>query len=500
MNIVLINPPRIRPDMPVLRDEICFQDVAYTPFPIRLAQVASVIRKAYPQSSVSIIDANALNMSLTDLEQQISAVDMAVFQSACGIIREDARVASLVKKKCPSSKVVLIETVIAPVFAKRFLTDFPDIDIIVQGQPEKVIPDIINSYDDLSGVAGISYRDKKGIVNNGAAQLITDLDSLPFMAYDLLPMEKYSISILDVPMHEKVIPGIRIRTTRDCPYGCPFCIIGTSPLRGYDKEWKAMSVKRVVDEIEHAIKEWGVWGFFFWDETYTYDRDRAYAISEEIIKRNLRLEWRCLTRIDCVDEDLLRIMYRSGCRQIEFGLESGDENVRKKLHKNFPDKKALEVIKTTRKIGIKANVDMIIGMPWESRESLDKTLRLGKKLHADNVHLTMAFPYPHTQFYDIAEKEGLLQVDDIYDLMLNHRVRIGAKAFVRTRHLSSAELERDWCKVRVQINRHAMLYKIFFEPATFIRFFISSRTVGECLILMKKAVRRFFRIMLRNTP
>jgi len=296
-------------------------------------------------------------------------------------------------------------------------------------------------------------------------------------------------------MHEKVIPGIRMRTTRDCPYGCPFCIIGSTPLRGYDKKWKLMSVKRAVDEIEFAIKEYGIWGFFFWDETFTLDKKRALKLCEEILKRQLRFEWRCLTRIDCVDKNLLRMMHRTGCRQIEFGLEAGDPESRKKLHKNFPDEQAIAVIKECKRTGIRANVDMIVGMPWESEYTLQKTLSLAKKLNADNLHLTMAFPYPCTAFYDIVEKENLLEVDDIYDLMINQRVRIGAKPFIKTRFLSSTDLENGWKKVRTGVNRYYVLRKTLLEPFSFMEVFRACKTPSEFFCLLKKAVKRFFRTL-----
>ncbi len=495
MHIILVNPPRIKPDMPTLRDEICFQDVIYTPFPIRLAQLAGVIRHQFKKHKLTVIDANAEGLSIEELKDRLPAADLLIIQSAAGIIREDYRVCTAMKEKHPKALALMIETVVAPYFPERFLNDFPDIDIVIQGQPEQLIPDVITSLDDLSAVKGIAYRTPKGIQLNEPAEISIDLENMPFMAYDMFDMERYSISMIDAPLHEKIIPGIRMRTTRDCPYGCPFCIIGSTPLRGYDKKWKFMSVKRVVDELEYIIKEFGNWGIFFWDETFTLDKKRAFSICEEILKRQLRFEWRCLTRIDCVDKELLRMMYRAGCRQIEFGLEAGDPEVRKKLHKNFPDSQAIAVIRETRKAGIRANVDMIVGMPWETKDSLKKTISLAKKLRADNVHLTMAFPYPGTEFYRYAEKENLLMIDDVYDLMINQRVRIGAKAFVRTRDLTSEQLEQGWKDVRTSINRYYIVNKMITEPGSFLRLITSCKTPAESLLLVKKAVRRLVRTL-----
>ena len=254
MHILIINPPRLKPDMPTLRDEICFQDVIYTPFPIRLAQLAGVIRHQFKNHKLTVIDANAQGLTIDQLKEQLPDADLLIIQSAAGIIREDYKVCTAMKEKFPKSRALMIETVVAPYFPERFLNDFPAVDIVLQGQPEQLVPEVIKSFDDLSAVNGIAYRSGKTIQLNDPAEITINLENMPFMAYDLFDMERYSISMIDAPLHEKIIPGIRMRTTRDCPYGCPFCIIGSTPLRGYDKKWKAMSVKRVVDELEYIIK------------------------------------------------------------------------------------------------------------------------------------------------------------------------------------------------------------------------------------------------------
>ncbi len=175
-------------------------------------------------------------------------------------------------------------------------------------------------------------------------------------------------------MYEKVIPGIRFRSTRDCPYACPFCIIQPSEARGYDRRSFQMSPERTVNEIEHVVNRYHLKGVFFWDETFTINQKRTMAICDEIIKRKLKFTWRCLTRVDTLNQPLLERMYEAGCRHIEFGLESGDQAVRTHLQKNFPDEKAIEVIGWTRKAGISANCDFIVGMPWETKETLEKTI------------------------------------------------------------------------------------------------------------------------------
>ncbi|MCK5594666.1 radical SAM protein [bacterium] len=465
MKILLINPPRYEEKLYTLRDEICFQNVKYVPFPLRLAQIGGVLK---PVSDVQAIDANALELSWRELEEQMPECDAVIFQSAAGLITHDMKVADIAKKKFGKNvKTILIETVLAPIYPERMLDDFTNLDIIVRGQPEVIIPDIVkNMESSLKDVGGIAFRDTDGkIVATDSANIMNSLEELPFMAYDLFPMDKYSIGYLDLPFHEKLVPGIRMRTTRDCPYACPFCIIGSSKWRGYDRKWKAMSPERAINELEYVVDKYKIHGFFFWDETFTLDQSRAEKICDGMIKRNLNLEWRCLTRIDCINKSLLEKMAEAGCKLIEYGIESGDSSGRKDMQKNFSNQEAVNVIKQTKDVGIKANCDLIIGMPWDDKNTLHRTFELAKKLDADNIHLTMAFPYPKTQLYDIAERESLLMVDDIYNLMIEKRVRVGAHAVMRTRSLLSDELEKTWKRIRKGINKYYIFKNVIKRPS-----------------------------------
>jgi len=490
VKILLINPPKYEEKLYTLRDEICFQDVKYVPFPLRLAQVASVLKHV---SDIQVIDANALELGWGELEEQMPECDAVIFQSAAGLITHDMKVADIAKRKFGKNvKTILIETVLAPIYPERMLEDFMNLDIIVRGQPEVIIPDIVkNMRSNLKDIKGIAFKDAHGkIVTTGFADIVSSLDELPFMAYDLFPMDRYSIGYLDLPFHEKLVPGIRIRTTRDCPYACPFCIIGSSKWRGYDRKWKAMSLERALSELEYVVDKYKIHGFFFWDETFTLDQSRAEKICDGIIKKNLNLEWRCLTRIDCINQRLLEKMAEAGCRLIEYGIESGDPSVRKDMHKNFSNQEAIDVIKQTKDAGIKANCDLIVGMPWDDKNTLHRTFELAKKLDADNIHLAMAFPYPKTQLYDIAERENLLNVDDIYNLMIKERVRVGAHAVMRTRSLSSDELEKIWKKIRKGVNRYYLFKNVIKKPSV-IRDILKKRGFS--------AIPKGMRMLLKNT-
>ena len=491
--VLLINPPKVRDDLHTLRDEICFQDVTYVPFPLRLAVAAAQAREL-PGVEAAAIDANAQDMTWEALEDAIPQADAVIFQSAAGLIRHDMRVAEMVKKKLgPNTPTILIESVVSPLYPERILNDFPALDFIVRGQLEAVVPPLIAALsgggENLRDVAGIAYRDEKNLpALTGEVRPVEDLDSIPFMAYDLFPMERYTVGLLDALMHEPRKPGICIRTTRDCPFGCAFCIIGSSILRGYDRKWRGMSVERTLDEIEHVVETYGIRRFFFWDEVFTMDRTRSITLFDEIVRRGIDIEWRCLTRIDLLTPEIIEKMAKAGCKFIEFGIESGNQEARNEMNKKFSDDKAVETVALVRKAGIRVNCDLIVGMPWETKESLDETITLAKRLKADNIHLTSAFPYPGTRFHDIASEESLLRVDDMYELMLDTRVRVDILPIVRSRTLSAQELYEGWNRARKSINRDYFVRNILLKPSDLMNV-LAGRSVRSLLNLVPKGWR-----------
>ena len=487
MRVLLINPPRHDERLYTLRDEICFQNVKYKPFPIRLAQLASMLQKEH---DVSAVDANGDGLGWAELADRVSDADAVVVQSAPGLLGRDLEAARIAKERISEDVLtVLVESGVAPVYPERVMRDFPVVDVIVRGQPEAIVPEALRHCTDLSRVAGVAYRSGADVTVTELGESMRDLDALPFMAYDLLDPQNYTIGYLDAPMHEKIVPGIRMRTTRDCPYKCPFCIIGSSPARGYDGRWRAMSVERVVDELDHVANVHGVHGFFFWDETFTLNQKRAEQVCDAAIERSLALEWRCLTRIDCVNPGLLEKMAAAGCKLIEFGVEAGDPGVREQLHKKFTDDEAVEAVRMTQANGMRANCDMIVGMPWETRGTLQATVRLAKRLKADNLHLTMAFPYPETEFHRIATEEDLIEVEDLYELMVEERVRVGAKPVCRTRELSRQDLEDAWTNVRRTIDRYYVRHNVLMRPWQFFGPLKDALRRGEGLKAIRKGVR-----------
>ena len=187
--------------------------------------------------------------------------------------------------------------------------------------------------EDADGVAGVAFRKGGAVVENPLSPPLENLDALPFPAY----FEHY--------VEEDGVRKKRgaILTARGCGAACNYCSVpnfwGRPRLR---------SPGNVVDEIEHLVRNHGVRYVRIVDDTFTADMDRARRICEEILRRNVRVEWRCATRADCVSKDLLDLMARAGCIRVSYGVESGSPEILRTIHKNVAPDQVEQAVRWSR--------------------------------------------------------------------------------------------------------------------------------------------------------
>ena len=171
---------------------------------------------------------------------------------------------------------------------------------------------------DPLGVHGTAYRDAGGIVVNAARGLVEDLDTIPFPAWDLIPMHRYVASTW---FPNKVKQFTNIFTSRGCPYGCTFCGAKTT----WTRRFRARSPENVVAEMEEVYRRFGIPNFFISDDLFTLKRKRVMEICTLILERALPITWTCLSRVNTVDPEMLALMKKAGCYLISYGLESGSQ-------------------------------------------------------------------------------------------------------------------------------------------------------------------------------
>jgi radical SAM superfamily enzyme YgiQ (UPF0313 family) len=270
-------------------------------------------------------------------------------------------------------------------------------DITVVGEGESRIIDAVNIISgriDPKAVNGIYYLDdRKNIQKTEPADFISNLDELPFPARNLINSSDYTTG-------KNVFTYVTLFSSRGCPAKCAYC---AGQLFG--KRFRFRSAKHVVDEIIHAHETFGATEVHFMDDTLTVDRNRVKEICQRIKDSKLPISWSMMTRIDLVDEELLTVMAESGCKRIDYGVESGHPETLRKIHKPHTVEMVRKVIPLTAKAGIKSFVFFILGFPWDTPESLETTRQFMLELspYVESFHPAVAsilIPFPGTEIYE----------------------------------------------------------------------------------------------------
>ncbi|MFH1455590.1 MAG: radical SAM protein [archaeon] len=279
-------------------------------------------------------------------------------------------------------------------------------DIIVKGEGEEVMVELVKALKNrtnLSEVDGIYYKKNGKIVYTQQQKLIENLDDLPFPARDLLPMNKYLKYSIGRSSWILPRPSTTVLGSRGCPFNCTFCATNLN----YGRKVRQRSPSNYVDEIEMLIKDYGVKGILFNDDTLTTNRQWVLDLISEIKKRKLKIKWGCNTRVNLVDKELLAKMKEGGCVSISFGVESGVQEVLNKYHKKgITLDQIRKAIKLCKEVGIFTHTTFIVGMPGETLRNMEVSIRFAKEIEPDAIQVSIATPFPKTELCDMALKVG----------------------------------------------------------------------------------------------
>lgn len=281
----------------------------------------------------------------------------------------------------------------------------PDVDGMFVGEPEDGVLALVTRGDrsSLAGIPGLTYRDAGGaIVPHTSHGSFTGFAEMPIPAWDMLNLGDYTL-----PLEGK--PYILIETSRGCPYTCDFCV---APIHQGHK-FRERDATRLVDEMEYAVKTLGVKHFYLWGDTVTLNAKSFGKFCDELIARDIGARWFGNARADnLVDPAFVQKLKDSGCWMLAMGIESESEEVRKDMVKRLEEQKVRTAFRNLRAIGIKSFAFFIYGYPGETLESMDRTTAYAIDLDADFANFYPAVPYPGTDLYDKAKREGMLVSDD----------------------------------------------------------------------------------------
>ena len=343
-------------------------------FPVSLGYIAASLARHNIESVIGEIGAVT---SLTDREIakfifkfKPAVVGLAVYQVN---IRLAVQLAKLVKK-CDPFIVVAVGGPQATFMPGQALAQMPAVDVIIRGEGETVLPELVNCLarqGDISGVKGIVFRGEDGIYETEAGSLVRNLDTFP---------SPYQTCVFRWRDHS----GATMLTSRGCTYDCGFCYTPSA----FNRTIRSHSTRRVLDDMNACVRN-GIRRFFFADPSFTFDKKRVRVIMRGIIKKRWKVEIWCETRSDLVDAQLLSLMAKAGVKYIAYGLESVDQEVNKALNKRIDLRQFAETIRMTQSAGIEPEVFTLYGLPKQTRDSALRTLRflqgLGVKISCNSA-------------------------------------------------------------------------------------------------------------------
>jgi magnesium-protoporphyrin IX monomethyl ester (oxidative) cyclase len=265
---------------------------------------------------------------------------------------------------------------------------------------------------DFREISGIGFVRDGVPVFTSQRGVIEDLDSLPFPARHLLPMNQYFEAVKETPLRGQVCkPWTLVVTSRGCPFNCVFCTHHVV----WGRKWRGRSPENVVDELEKVIVAYGVRQVDFLDDNMTLDRMRMERICDLIVERGLRFEWFTPNgvRADTLDEKLLRKMKKAGCKKIRVAPESGVQRVVDEIiGKNLDLKSVERAVALCKKVGIKVGCFFVIGLIGETKEDIKATINFAYKLRglgAESFVFSIATPVYGTRLYEEAKQGGFLR-------------------------------------------------------------------------------------------
>ncbi len=285
------------------------------------------------------------------------------------------------------------------------------IDFIILGEGEDTLPSLlrrVESGQDYADLEGITFRTDGQVQVNPRTRYIEELDGLPFPAWELLPMEKYSK--INIPMGgiSKSRYWAPVITSRGCPAKCIFC----SSANFWGNRYRARSAENVLDEIELLVKEYKIKEIQFCDDNLILDKKRAKEIFQGIIDRGLKIFWSTPNGITLwrLDEELLLLMKASGCYELDLAIESGDQEVLSKIIKKPLNLARVESLtRIIQRLKIRTHSFFIVGFPGETKEQIRRTFFFARKLKLTSAGFYIANPLPGSKLYEICKERGYLK-------------------------------------------------------------------------------------------
>lgn len=407
MKIYLLNPPFIKNFVRCGR----WQGVAARGktlyYPLWLAYAAGYLEKEGHE--IRLIDAIALSWEQDEVIQDVIEFqpEIVVVDSNFSSLKNDINFANLIKEKTGATTVIVGPP--ASQFPEKIVED--GVDFAARLEFEQTIKEIAESLqnkENFNEINGITYKSKDHIIHNPDREPTTSefLDEIPFVS----EVYKKHLNIKDYFLSHSFYPMVQIFTGRGCPNYCTFC---SWPETLMGRKYRVRSVKNVVDEFQYITQELPqVKEIFIEDDSFTIDKKRLISFCDELKSRKINISWSCQSRAD-LDYQTMKIMKEAGCRLLDVGYESGNDEILKNIKKGTTVNQLREFTTNAKKAGLKILADFVIGFPGETKETAEQTINFIKEIKPDILQIAVATPMPGTEFYKYCEDESYLLTDDM---------------------------------------------------------------------------------------
>ena len=373
--------------------------------PLGLASMASYLKS---QNIIcAIVDCYARPDSDCLIKEYLRAERPAFIGLSCttSSFFDGCRIARLAKKILPDILSVFGGPHVSA-FKQKVLNDFQEVDLVVVGEGEKTLTDLVQSAGkELSTIQGVVYRTSDGKIKfNGYRDKAIDLDSLPFPAYEKLEgfPGTYSLPIFNYPRS----PNTSCISSRGCPYRCSYCDRSV-----FRRTYRYNSADYLYEHLQYLKDRFGIKHINFYDDQFTFNRQRVEDFTRMMIARPLGMTFNCAVRAEHIDRDLLDQMKAAGCWMISLGIETGDEDLLAQ-HRQNPDLTMMaDKIRQIKQAGIRTKGLLMMGLPGETEASIKKSMDYVFSLPLDDFNLSKFTPFPGSPLYEKIYEFGNFKED-----------------------------------------------------------------------------------------
>ncbi|MEK6737480.1 MAG: radical SAM protein [Planctomycetota bacterium] len=472
MRIALIFPPfhhrKFSENLKVVDEEFI------TPPPIILAYVAAILERA--GHKVTLIDANVFRLSKEETVRRALDFkpDMLGFRMDTYSFQETLEWIKYLKER---TKLPVITGGINITNYPMESLSHPEIDYGIIGEAIESLPKflrVLENKKDFSTVEGLVWRENGDVKVNPPKSNLADFDTYPFPARHLLPNEKYHSFVSQRKNFTIML------TSTGCPFNCKFCIISRLPYR-------ERSAGNVLAEIERCYYDYHIREIDFFDGTFFINKKRTLEICEGIVRRGMKFEWTCRSRVDIITEEIVREASRAGCREINLGIESAMPEVLDGIKKQISVEQVRNAVKLCNKYGVRVLGFFMFGNPGETKASLLKTIEFMKELDLDFVQICRTIAKPQT---------------DLNDLLVRETGRDYWREFVLGT-VGEERLPAPWTELsQREIEKYLKLayYGFYFRPKYIWRKIVQLKSFSEFMRYVRVALRMLFQYSYWDVP